>query len=1385
MAKNMASKETDYYAEAFKRVNETPAGSPRPEAEKPNWFKRFIEKVAKAAKEKEAREAKILFARANSGNVRERRQFRFDIGKTKQPNVTLEQAKKDLSIAWKAAGLSVGDTSQKIANPDAIKNSAVAAEMVTRITALPLELRKNPEIVYRKVAEAYSRIDWSSLTREQEVELRTTIENSFNYIREQDKAQDLKVVPENNEQLWRGLNDFYLSASIPEEIALPSEDQPGYKEAVSQNVKRNKLRSRLLEIQRTLSLEPSDANVKKYLNDAWRDLNDGYVVEVTAGKRTVRQRRSYIREDVEPIMAKLRDEANQWEGRGGSGGRAAVEEEIPATVMYEDLKESIAKRTGGKGILDDLIVAEKLDTLFPKEEHASLKARLLSVRKWMGLDGPDGIGANGAYSLESAKQTLRNISTDRNLVLNEAQTEFIQKCSSRVESETMRIRQENQPMSRFYLTTAERKGLDAAPIATIDHMFDSLIDQIIRDPEGPRARAAMERLQLMQEYLFSDEFDRSRMPQAYEMTPEGMLQKLSDLELEKTRNNFRQRSAKQRESFGRSFTIRLHAAQFFEAWSNADSPANQEFQRFLNSRMNEDDFFGLDGLYGNLVTRAREKLRINYEALLFDSHSIKQGYDTDLLDKAVKQTLEEMKANKNFEKIYNDDYLSGRLFKERPRDDKEKIELGPRSAGEAGAEPTELEAMQRRNRYEDACSTIVSLANIRMIMSQEKTNLDIRFRPIKWAVAAGKAPSTFLEKAKLAKLMRPYETHMMTWGSFAARPAFEKAQLRHRAGIIKEALPHENFKNWVDEWTDGVWEGLGRFKNGAMKEEHEINAMLADMEVIYFFTPDPAEAPTAGDLRLIRRDENELTGKEKAKREKWKNWVDKLSKDKLRKEVEIYAALQDDQQHTMRPYSMMFESGYRRDSETNFLKEFEQSIEGALGSEGSEGVFVASKVVGAADSYFMKIYTRESDSEALLKATAEASRYRPHSMALVLKEGGSKALDAWSYKSIGGKDNFIAMYKEHALCFEEIRADLLNRRHKQIKYDEGFAGLSEIQRQAALEVFRLRHPEPPGNAEEATKKYFDTMQDLSKTLAGEYDSATKKWTNHGLVKEFTSIRYSQYLSKARWDDYPYELLQYPERAVSGTDTEIPIRVSDKFKGGRAGEEQSGPWRRMWRDGGGAQTVFEQLGPMFDPDPKIRLKAIQTAYITENGYQGPTHAAINYLMSSGGRLGAEKLRPKTGLIRTGPFLAGRPGNSDAWEYYDGEFQGRTVEELKHELEEDMRVSSGKIINAGPDAEGIFEAVESYLGISSWGKIIMGGYDNNSPIAGLIKTVARARSVDVEHALHKAHKAIGYFSERWPSGILRQKFVIIAAWAGLAVLVASLAQVQQKDEAKGRH
>src|SRR3989344_4396075 len=656
--------------------------------------------------------------------------------------------------------------------------------------------------------------------------------------------------------------------------------------------------------------------------------------------------------------------------------------------------------------------------------------------------------------------------------------------------------------------------------------------------------------------------------------------------------------------------------------------------------------------------------------------------------------MQELAGNKKYRTIY-EQYLSGEFFKAEPF-----------SEGVATLAPKDGEGYHMA--YEEACKTITNFARIRMMMSNEKDNLDIRFLPPKWGMDFEQIPSTFLQKQKVPKLIRPIEHHMMTWGGLQpGREAYEKAAIRHQANIMRYATPEIDV--WAKDRADRYWKRMEQFRSGELTNDQQKH-LFGEVNALFYFIPDSRDQPPG--LKSVE----------------FGDWLKNLKYEDLLKESQVYSGMQIHQHHMLRPYTVMFESGYRRDSEVRFMND---ALQRAYGDdEKRRGIFDAGKVVNSSISYHLNEHYVGNPPEKRAKyveSMAGVAEYRPHSLVIALREGDSRSLEQFEQDKLGGK-RFEDVYAPLTMYFDEIRSRLLETLDVQINY---YDGPTNAQRDLVLEVFK-GHTTTDTEAQQKTIEYFGQMQSLAKYLVGDKrpvpQESHKKPAKffdkirdslkpdqyvprHGAVEEFADIRYAPLLSKARWDDYPYEWLQYPDRIISAlkrsgkvpTDQILHITpVTSKFIGRYAGDEQSGPWRRQHRDLGGAQVAFDQIGPGLDWDDKISLQAHQKMYQVIVSYQGPQHAANSYLLSEGGRLGAQRV-----YSGYGPLLEGWARSSDLNRYGPPGIKAKSSDELRGELDKVMAATGGKVTMNAPQSAPIFEAVEGYLGISDWRKLL-GGY-----------------------------------------------------------------------------
>lgn len=1345
-------------------AEKTAAGEAIEQPKRMNFIEGLLRRIYETVKiNQEKSDARVVFAKAMSNNSRERRGFRLNARDSKFETRTIDEGKHLLKDAWQYNTDKHSTDTRKVSawlirTPDEIQHSKVAAEYVARIAILPQELRINPKVLYKEAGKAYRSINWRTVTREEEADLRTVIEKTFAEMHKQARDQNIADIPLQNDKLWRGLGDYYLSANIPSNESVPTGADPKVAQEISlRNEKRRLLRERLKKLQDDVS----QATEEREEIDILRKTNEMLRVGAENGpdpskKPKEGQKRSLQgRFNPDEVMESKRRLGEELEGYPKGGGRGAGREsaigEAAAVVELQDLEGESPTMNGLFSDMqsDDLAGLYAATDKLTEDDARVIRLRLLQLKKFFNEEAEHPTGASG---LSIAKDTIFNLKRDYSRSLNADQLRHIDSYGKRIENAIEVMRQRGQPPSRFYLSYDKMVSLDRDPIGTIDKMAGEAIEQIMKDPQNPIARVKMEQMDLANYYFFDDRFDERKIDNVVITDVPAGVDVTREM-IRGVRERFRNRLGGEKERFAEAFTMRYNAARFVEQWSNADGANNTRFQEMVNM-MNESDFFGLDGMYGGLVVRARQILRTKYEGKILNAHGRRNALNPIFWDEAIEETIAEMSGNKEFDTTYRH-YLNGEFFKEIPF-----------TGGKSTLAPTESHARS----YTEACRTIVNFADVRMVMSMEKYNLDVRFAPAAWGVATGQIPSTFLEKQKIARIMRPFEYHFMTWGSMNGRPGFEKTVIRQRARVMRTASPE--IDGWAEDSAARYWKRIQSYKTESARTnlsdadkvrlEAERMNLYGEIAGMFYFIPDERDgAPKPKDAV------------------KFGEWLDKMNQQKLTEEFKVYRGMQIDQQHTMRPYMVMFESGYRRDSELRFLQD---ALEEAYGGnkEQMAAIFTAERVVGRANGYFMQKYTGDPESarKEFVEAMADVARWRPHSLAMVLVEGESTDFENnWINPKVGGIASFGRMYEDTSLVYEEIRANLLDSLNNQVDYSKGIAGLDEAQFVTAYTVFKRRHVEgAPHSFEQEMTAYFDRMKSLSHYLRGDSGAVYKppEDTNlrknifqkvraaftpkHGHfgegVSQLADIRYAPLLTKARWDDYPDEWLEYPERIQGamirkGHTNVGPIRkVTARFIGERAHDEQSGPWRRMWRDAGGAQTVMNDMGVgAFEPDDKQRKEAQHKMYGVENSYQGPGHAEINVLMAEAGIMGAFEVYPQFG-----PLMENAAGSSDVKRFYNPALKSKSPDELKEMMEGSIGISSGKVSVNATDAVGIEEAIQDTFGISRWGRYTGGHH-------GLPMRLAHELGVETQWV-----RFIEYMNENHPSGVRAMKLWAIPLLAG---------------------
>ena len=944
--------------------------------------------------------------------------------------------------------------------------------------------------------------------------------------------------------------------------------------------------------------------------------------------------------------------------------------------------------------------------------------------------------------------------------------------------------QENYIANSIYLNPEiAAEGWDD-PIGTADRMLDKALIQIFRGAgRSTIAEGELHRLRNLQTVLFDPSFDEHRMrmffPDGREFTEQERQRVLE------ARRRFQTLSSAQKERFARSFTIRYKAAQFWEKWKDAAALNDKDYQLYINSQFDEDDFFGLDFQYGGLVGRFRRSLAKNYAKYIFDENGQRRGMDPTWWTQALEDTKAEMvKGNNKRDRERYRLYRGGEFFKSRIGS-QEVATLRPH---------TELDVNELEKDYKEAVRAIGDLANVRMIMSFEKYNIDARFAPPKWSQSQQDIASDFLEKQKIVRLSHPYENHLMQWNTFGSgKTELERANIRHRAEIWLETMPEA--REYGNQWAEEVWERIESCKRGGWTPDQE-RVLFGQIDCLFYFTPDP-----------LRRPPDPVMS-----REKMAAWIKKLSKEHLQKEVQIYSGMQLSQRFDNDPYFVMFESGYRRGSENRFLSDAIKVMNDVVRETGAEGitkdgVFDAGKLVGATLKYkgaftsgeaHELTFGEEDDAKkGFLREISSIAHTRPHDLVLALKEGHSRSLAGVEEQLVENRPGkFMRSYSEIAASYEEIRDELLeNKFHKQIDYHSGIAGLDDVQRRVATEWFRERYGD---HADEEMQWYFGTMERMSKYLldppAGTVPVAAHKpgkleyilignirrtegTSHYGALTELGNPGYIPLLSKARWDDFPYEWLQEPERILGMMDPEHRLsdsalrRISDRFIGEYGGDEQSGPCRRMHRDAGGAQDGFDLTWKTMLPDDEIHGKILREAitgkYQKIMSYQGADAAAISMDTAIGARARTEKVLPTHG-----PFFEKMRGACEMSKYGFPQAKAKSADELHESMLKDRSETYGVMMNV-PSAESIIESSDKVSGVSNWRTI----FKAMDWIPGLGQA---KRGVEVAVGPKKWARIIEYLDSRFATKVVAHKGMMSVPYIALLIGVYIMTQLSQGEK-----
>lgn len=1037
-------------------------------------------------------------------------------------------------------------------------------------------------------------------------------------------------------------------------------------------------------------------------------------------------------QELRDIAGKYRDELSQY---------YAVEHGITGGVDDQegfDLFEGLDASSLPKNLQDDL---EKIHSYLtsPPEELPITEESLAGLADYL-----EGLGR------EFRGKT--RLSFEQSQVFNEYKQRLVSEVRLRREQRVTAQRQ----LERFgdvpttiYLSERESREIRKDPIGAVDKMLAEVERAIRRDPESPIAQRNLRRLELKIDFLLSEEFDFQRA----EVTKDGRI--LPFDEAERIRKDITKVLGKQKEKFFETYTVRLHGAQFVEAYSNADTVGGEHnrFYRFINERMNERDFMGMDGLYGGLVGDASPILQRIYAGKLYDAQAKKRLFlPTDWAD-AMDETALFMRDHKEaYEPRYND-YLSGKFLLSSPDEESRLTAINPEDRVAAS--------------FDDSCESIVNLAAIRSVMWMEKSAIDIRGLSPLAGQMFGEEWSSFLRKGKIERVKRFIRWHVEQWGSATGRPAAEKAFFRHQALVWAHAAPGD-IGQWAQDRTDQFWPRVKKLQGAVQRGESlnpEQKKILGEVKYTFFFDP---EFPT---------EEEELFSR-----------IGKLTKKELFEEMRVQCGIDIADSHLLRPY-VPFESGWRRETTQKIIAERLNYIFGEQGETATETwnrLFTSRRVMDAANTYYEHKFTNDTpqNRNKFLKEFHEVAGYRPHDFAAALLEQDSESIRGWFNSRLNQPE--FNTYQHPGKFFTELslRASVLNRRlltnlEAPIDYSKGIEGITNNgQRRIIHEVFETEFK----GGDFSQERYFAIMKDLSGYLQGKGSNEAEA----GAIQEFLSIRYEPLLTIPRWgDDLPLDLLEHPERIrltlldpenkarldqlkqthpesysriIKG---EIPRPISHTFSM-VSEDEQSGMARRAWRDMANAERGMDLLSQLTEPSNEQKLPEIlDQLWGNIAPYQGPDHAAFAVTAQLGSWLGSAKV-----YKRYGPLFEGLPNSSDFKKYHGPEAQSKSVDELHHIIHQ-VEARTGKISKNAPKVSGLMESMESHLGISNW--------RTNLRRTGL--------NVILERVLGKKYEGfLEYLNENHPSGViwLKARYLPLYMLVLLGIYTAAEAKKGGKEE-----
>ena len=1401
-------------------------------------------------------------------NAQKRHDALFNLQDSRYKRKTPDVAKRTLDDVWNYAAAHDPKLTPEsiIHSPDKLQHSAVAMELVTRLTVdqFEPELRDNPKLWFEEVARAYQSIDFKSMTPEAEAEIYEVFTNTFNEMRKMAKKLPEGSIdfPKGNEKLWQSVGDYYFSTSLDESPALDGQ--------------RRSLRAQLKNLQADL--------VRPHIAREEADILKQYRTDLESRMSLYPD----LKDDVFKVQHRMTKEIKELTDRPeGAGGRSENTAEARAEAGEKWFKYE--EPPGGRGEWSPLGINTAWDafnyTESDKANYFTVRAKLRSIDELFAHEDPldrfDGSGRKQAR-LGSAMRILDDIERSHSSMRVE-QREALENLKVQLHAQQEAFYREGEPPNRLYLTKEEQQGLEFDGIGTVERMYIELTKAFAKDPDGPLAKFYLDRMELMQYYLFARQHgkklanidvvvvsSREALERAIETKAQFQGNQLTEqealdlnnrltaniqareIDLKQVHESRESDIVKEKSNFERTFINRFHEMLFVQQWKHAASANDEQFQRFVNARMLEDDFWNMDGQFGGLVKYFRETLARKYEAKMFDPNGDRNPHLDRYWDAAIKETAAELKDSEkysDYKKIW-ERYINGEFFMENP----------DTMPGELSTLRRQEEAARRAGAslpppisYEEACDMITQFASFRMIMSQEKYLMDLRYLPVRWGKEFMEIPEEFFkkdgnalllpielrtqfyEKQKIAKLANSFEAWMITWGGITSGMSGEEQfMMRHRAKILQEALP--DIAVWGKEWAQDWWENKVRplqtgkiIVNGIEQSltPAQKKRFMGEMKSLFSFAADVMDNPSNMTEPEVER------------------WIKGMTQKKLEEETTFYASMRAGAMtQGLTFYMGVSESGARRDAQFGAINELlridhttpagERIINSwnhrGISDEKWNGMTIEEKAaawtenrtrqnfltfvdVGSSRGYFQKKLNTDSFEiqESFLgeKGQSFMARYAPHTRLLALREGDSLAVRDWIDKHgyVGGKKGFAKFYEDLARFHENIRAELALE--EQIDYSGKFSDISERQRQAMDLIFRTRNKlTDAAQIRAAEEEYFAHMHDISEFLlnAQEYKKYSKKTPfkfKHGgqelgALSELTDIRYGQILIHMRRDDYLYEYVQNPERALVKLrkqewhplygmtiadvrkDDKLSSRylttASDKYEPTSAQDEQSGLWRRNWRDVGAAATWWDMTGDRWSLDQKRFIEALEKTYKMIVGVNGNDIAKIWTELDDGQRLSFQLVNPRYGQWQKWAY------NSSDVKKIHPEMESRLSDDLWHQHEVDSHATGGRARYTAPGATGIENALKRVLRVSYWDKWLGSQSLREDFIERVQKSTLLPQWIKNKFERKNMENFMEWLDHTLPQGVVWDKLQVLGAITLLFFIIYTIQAAGSEGEEK---